>query len=263
MIREENEQLEQMSFWDHIDALRGVLIRSILSVAAFSFVFFVFMDKIFDNVILAPCSSDFIVYRKICALLGPTGLFDSLCEPFRIDLINYNLNAQFFTHLSTSFWLGLIFSFPILMYHLWNFISPALYSHEKRSVMSVFTLGNLFFYSGIAVGYYLIFPVTLRFFATYTVSSLIENTVSLDSYMSNFLTMIFMLGLAFELPLLCKLLSAMGLLKRKFFGLYRKYAVVALLVISAILTPADPFSMILLFIPLWILYEFSALLVKE
>ena len=261
MIQEENEQLEQMSFWDHIDAFRAVMIRAILTIIAFSTIFFIFMNKIFDNVILAPCSSDFIVYRKLCSALAPIGVFDALCAPFSIDLINYNLNAQFYTHLSTSFWLGLIFSFPILMYHLWNFISPALYAHERRSVIYAFSFGNILFYTGILVGYFMIFPLTLRFFATYTVSSLIENAISLESYMSNFLSLIFLLGLAFELPLLCKLLSAMGLLKRRFFSQYRKHAIVALMILAAILTPADPFSMLLLFFPLWLLFVLSAFLV--
>ena len=264
MINDTEQELERMSFWDHLDEFRSILIRSVSTIALFTVIFFCFMEKIFDNFILAPCSSDFIIYRKLCALLNDMNIFvDSLCEPFTISLINYNLNAQFFVHMSTSLWLGLIFSFPIIIYFLWSFISPALYPEEKKGIVSAFALGNIFFYTGILVGYFLVFPITLRFFAFYKVSNLIDNNISFESYMSNFLTMIFLIGIVFELPLLCKILSAMGLIRRSFFKIYRRHAVVVLLIISAIITPSDPFSMIILFIPLWILFELSAFLVKK
>lgn len=263
MIKDKEEELERMTFWEHLDEFRSVIIRSVSTIALFSVIFFCFMEKIFDNFILAPCSSDFIVYRSLCSLMTRLDIMNSLCDPFQVNLINYNLNAQFFVHLSTAFWLGLIFAFPMILYFLWSFVAPALYSNEKKGIVSAFALGNVFFYSGIMVGYLFIFPVTLRFFATYQISQLIENNISLESYMSNFLTMIFLIGVVFELPLLCKLLSSMGFLRRGFFGKYRRHAIVVLMIISALITPSDPFSMIVLFIPLWILYELSAYMVKK
>ena len=261
-MKEQNESSE-MSFWDHIDALRAVLLRSVCVVAGFSLFFFLIMDKFFDKVILAPCSSDFIVYRKFCELFQHLGYSPAFCnEEFNVQLINYSLNSQFFTHISTSFWLGIVFAFPVIIYIFWNFISPALYDNEKKGAGKAFMLGNGLFYLGLAVGYFSVFPITLRFFATYQVSQLIPNMISLESYMSNFLTLNFMMGVVFELPLLCWMLSNMGFIYRSFFSKYRRYAVVVLLIISALITPADPFSMIMLFIPLWILYEASAYLVK-
>ena len=255
---------EEMTFWDHIEALRKVLIQSAIVVGVISILFFVFMTALFDNVILAPCTSDFVVYRWMCALSTRYEFLPDLCSnTFKVDLINYNLNSQFFVHMTTSFWLGIVLSFPIVIFLLWSFISPALYPHEKRNARWAFLFGNVMFYLGLAVGYFSVFPMTLRFLATYQVSEMIPNMISLESYMNNFLTLIFMMGLVFELPLLCWLLSSMGLLHRSFLREYRRYAVVVLLIVAAIITPADPFSMLMLFIPLYLLYEGSAYIVKK
>jgi Twin arginine targeting (Tat) protein translocase TatC len=260
----QNELPEEMSFWDHLDALRKVLINSGLVVVVISLLFFSFMFKIFDNIILAPTSSDFIVYRWMCHLSTRFDFLPDLCSNgFKVELINYNLNAQFFVHMSTSFWLGLVFSFPIVVYQLWSFISPALYENEKKNAKVAFFFGNIMFYLGLFVGYMTIFPMTLRFLATYKVSDMVPNIISLDSYMSNFLTLIFMMGVVFELPLLCWLLSRMGILTRSFFSRYRRHAVVIMLIVAAIITPADPFSMLIMFFPLYLLYEGSAFIVKK
>lgn len=254
----------EMTFWDHIEALRKVLIQSAAVVGVISILFFIFMTTLFDHVILAPCTSDFIVYRWMCALSTRYEFLPDMCDSsFKVELINFNLNSQFFVHMTTSFWLGLVISFPIVIYLLWSFVSPALYPHEKRHAKWAFLFGNAMFYLGLAVGYLSIFPVTLRFLATYQVSEMIPNVISLESYMNNFLTLIFMMGVVFELPLLCWLLSTLGLLHRSFFSNYRRYAIVILLIVAAIITPADPFSMMMLFIPLYLLYEGSAYIVKK
>ena len=142
MIKDKEEELERMTFWEHLDEFRSVIIRSVSTIALFSVIFFCFMEKIFDNFILAPCSSDFIVYRSLCSLMTRLDIMNSLCDPFQVNLINYNLNAQFFVHLSTAFWLGLIFAFPMILYFLWCFVAPALYSNEKKGIVSAFALGN-------------------------------------------------------------------------------------------------------------------------
>ena len=240
---------EEMSFWDHLDALRKVLINAGIIVVVISLLFFAFMFKIFDNIILAPTSSDFIVYRWMCGLSQKYTFLPDLCNSeFIVPLTNYNLNSQFLVHMSTSFWLGIVFSFPVVVYIFWSFISPALYEHEKKNARVAFFFGNIMFYLGLTVGYFTIFPMTLRFFANYKVSELVPNVISLDSYMSSFLTLIFMMGIVFEMPLLCLLLSRMGLITRSFFSKYRRHAVVVMLIGAAILTPADPFSMFLMFI---------------
>jgi sec-independent protein translocase protein TatC len=150
------------------------------------------------------------------------------------------------------------------MYEVWRFISPALYENEKKNVRWVFLFGNIMFFIGCSVGYFLVFPMTLRFLATYQLSAQIVEQVSLDSYMDNFLMLVFIMGVVFEMPLVSWLLSQIGLLHKSFFHKYRRHAIVALLVGAAFITPSsDPFTLSIVFIPLYFLYELSAFFVKK
>ncbi|KAA6314211.1 Sec-independent protein translocase protein TatC, partial [termite gut metagenome] len=159
--------------------------------------------------------------------------------------------------------LALILTFPYLAFELWRFISPALYADEKKNIKWVFMFGTVMFFLGCFVGYLLVFPMTLRFLAGYQLSDMIKNQISLDSYMDNFLMLIFIMGIVFELPLLSWLLSKLGLLNRSFFKKYRRHAVVALLILAAVITPSgDPFTLSVVFIPLYFLYELSSFFVK-
>ena len=182
-----------------------------------------------------------------------------------IDMTNnINVASQFMTHITTSFWFAFVLSFPYLIFEVWRFVSPALYQNEKKSVGLAFTAGTFMFFLGCAVGYTLVFPLTFRFLTEYQLSETIANQISLNSYMGNFLMMIFIMGVVFELPLLAWLLSKMGLVTKDFFRKYRKYAVVVLLVLAAVITPSgDPFTLIVVFLPLYLLYELSILFVKE
>jgi sec-independent protein translocase protein TatC len=165
--------------------------------------------------------------------------------------------------MTTSFWLALILTFPYLIFEFWRFISPALYAGEKRSIRWVCLFGTIMFFIGCAVGYFLVFPMTFRFLSTYQLSEMIENTISLDSYMDMFLMLIFIMGLVFELPLVSWLLSRLGLLDRSFFKKFRRHAIVGLLVLSAVITPSgDPFTLSVVFIPLYFLFELSRFMVK-
>ena len=255
----------EMGFWDHVEALRKVILRALIIVAILSGVFFAYMTELFDSVILAQCYSDFILYKWICGLSRYISFIPDFCsDDFEVHLINIQLASQFFIHMSTSFWLGVVFAFPFIIFQIWKFVSPALYENEKRNARFAFLAGNTMFFIGVAVGYLLVFPLTLRFLAGYHISDLIPNQISLDSYMGNFLTMIFIMGLVFELPLLCWLLSAIGLLHRSFFSKYRRYAIVGLLVLAAVITPSgDPFTLMVVFLPIYLLYEISALFVKK
>lgn len=253
-----------MSFWDHLEDLRVTLFKIGGILITATIVLFVFMPKIFDGIILAPCNGDFVLYRWLTAIASCVpGLGSLSSTDFHVELINIQLASQFFVHMSTSFWLAAVLSFPIVVFFLWQFVSPALYENEKRNARTVFVVGNLLFFLGIAVGYYIVFPFSLRFFATYQISELIPNQISLDSYIDTFLSLIFTMGVVFELPLLSMALSKLGIIRRSFFGRYRRHAVVVLLALAAIITPSDPFSMIAVFLPLYILYEASALLVKK
>lgn len=165
--------------------------------------------------------------------------------------------------MSTSFWMAFVLCFPIVIYLMWSFVSPGLYENEKRGARRSFVFGNLMFFLGVAVGYFIVFPITLRFLANYHVSEMVPNQISLSSYIDTFLMLILVMGLIFELPLVAWLLGRIGLLKRDFFKRYRRHAIVILLIIAAVITPTgDPFTLMVVFLPIYLLYELSALLVK-
>jgi sec-independent protein translocase protein TatC len=259
-----NGQQGQMSFWDHLEELRWALFRVVVVLIVFAVAAFVLMPGIFDRIILAPARPDFFLYQKMCALSRRVPFLPDFCDVnFSIDLINIDLTAQFFRHLSTSFWLSLTLICPYVLFEIWRFVRPALYEHEERKVRGVFLFGTVMFFLGCWVGYSLIFPMTLRFLYTYSLSDVIVNHLSLDSYMDNFLILILVMGVVFEMPLLSWLLSQIGILKKSFFRTYRRHAIVGLLLAAAIITPTgDPFTLSLVFLPLYGLYELSILFVK-
>lgn len=235
-----------MSFWDHLDVLRGALIRMIVSVVLLSVVVFCFKSFVFDYLVLAPASGDFFVYK----LLG---------VDFRMDLINIEISAQFFTHLKVSVILGIVLAFPYIIYEIWRFIAPALYANEIKAVRKAFGFASLLFYLGVAIGYLIVLPITLIFFQSYTVSDSVVNTITLQSYISMLTSMVLLFGLVFEFPTVLAVLSKMGIVHREMLRKYRKHAIVAILIVAAIITPADPFSMIIAALPLYLLYELSVL----
>ena len=235
-----------MSFWDHLDVLRGNLFRSALSVFLASIVMFCFKDFLFGKVILAPSRPDFFMYK----ILG---------GGVSMQLINTEVSAQFFVHLKVSFICGLVIAFPYIIYEIWKFIAPALYDNEMRSVRKAFLGSALLFYAGVATGFCLIFPVTLSFFQGYTVSDAIANTITLNSYISMFSSMVILFGIVFEFPVLIAILSNMGIVTREMLTKYRKHAFVGVLIVAAVITPADPFSMLIAAAPLYLLYELSVI----
>lgn len=233
-----------MSFWDHLDVLRGTLFRSALSVLLVSIVMFCFKNFLFEKIVLAPSRPDFFLYK----ILGGN---------VSMQLINTEVSAQFFVHLKVSFICGFVIAFPYVIYEIWKFIAPALYDNEMRSVRKAFLGSALLFYAGVATGFCLIFPVTLSFFQGYTVSDTIANTVTLNSYISMFSSMVILFGIVFEFPVLIAILSNMGIVTKDTLKKYRKYAFVGVLIVAAIITPADPFSMMIAAAPLYLLYELS------
>lgn len=253
-----------LSFWDHLEEFRWTLIRSIAALFIFAIIAFAFMPYIYDSIIMGPTRADFFLYKYLCVATSAVPFLPDFCDDtFHVNIININLASQFFRHMTTSFWLALILTFPYLAFEIWRFISPALYENEKKSIRWVFLFGTIMFFLGCVVGYSLVFPMTFRFLATYQLSEVIVNEISLDSYMDNFLMLIFVMGIVFELPLLSWLLSQLGLLNRSFFKKFRRHAIVGLLVLSAIITPSgDPFTLSVVFIPLYFLYELSAFFVK-
>ncbi|MDE6611660.1 MAG: twin-arginine translocase subunit TatC [Muribaculaceae bacterium] len=256
----------QMSFWEHLDDLRRVVFRIVIVMAVIAVISFTAMPWMFDKVIMAPCAGDFVTYRAFDRLAAAAGLGGELStDPsFRVDIVSLELTSQLFVHLSAAFWVAFVVGFPVIIYLLWGFVSPALYDHEKRGAVRAFVCGNIMFYLGVATGYFLVFPLAVRFLADYQLSSAIRPIVSLDSYMDNFFMLLVMMGAVFELPLLAWLFGRMGLLTRDFFGRYRRHAIVILMIVAAFITPTgDPFTLFVVFIPIYALWEMSARLVPR
>ena len=242
------EKGSEMSFWDHLDVLRWVIIRSGVVYVTISLSLFC-LKKFLFNVVLAPANGDFIIYR----------LFN---VDFSLTLINIEIAAQFLTHLKVAFIAGFVISFPYIAYELWTFISPALYEKEKKIAVRVLVAAFFLFYAGVFIGYFLIFPLALNFFQDYSVSSLVSNTISLDSYISLFFAMILLVGVLFEFPIVIYLLSMLGLVNRPMLRKYRRHAFVAAVILGVIIT-SDPFSLSLVTGILYALYEVSIFICKK
>lgn len=254
-----------MSFWDHLEEFRWTLIRIIGALFVFTIAGLIVIPYIFDSVILAPSSSDFVTYRFLDkASKTLTFLPDFSAEAFNIEMLNINMTTQFMTYISTSFAFAVLCTIPYILFQLWRFVSPALYENEAKGIKTAFTFGGAMFVIGCLMGYFIVFPLIFRFLITFELSDAIRNTISLDSYMNNFYTLILIMGLVFELPLIFWLLSNLGLIYRPFFRKYRRHAIVGALVLAALITPSgDPFSLFVVTLPLYMLWEISAFVVKK
>lgn len=240
----------EMTFWDHLEELRGTLIRSLIALCVMMVVGLVFRNFLFEKIILLPAKSDFFIYRWF-----------HLAHD--IQIVNLEISGQFIVHLRASLMLSVVLSCPYLIWELWKFISPALYPEEKQGVGKAFLLSSSLFYLGVAVGYFILLPVCLAFFQGYTVSDNVANTFSLQSYMSMFGSMVLLIGIVFEFPILIMILSEMGVLDSEMLKKGRRYAIVAVLIVAAVITPADLGSMVIVSIPLYGLYELSILFCKN
>lgn len=238
---------QQMSFWDHLDVLRATLFRSVLAVCVCSCFGLIFKNFLFEQIILAPTKPGFCVYE----LLGWN---------FSMDLINVEVSAQFFVHIRAALMAGLVLAFPLIIWEIWKFVAPALYEKEKKALRIAFGMASGLFYLGVLVGYFMVLPICLQFFMNYTVSDAVANTITLNSYMSMFSSMVILIGLVFEFPTVVLALSKLGILDRDILKQGRKYAFVVILIIAAFITPSDPVSMFVLALPLYLLFELSILL---
>ena len=260
-IEEEETQEGAMSFWDHLEVLRWALFRSACVLMVVMVGTFIAMPYIFDRFILAPTSNDFFTYRWLNAI--GRGIV-KLSPDFDVQIININVASQFMTHISTSISLAAVIAFPYFIWEIWKFIEPALFEDEIKHLRPAFLGGTVMFYLGCAIGYTLVFPFTFRFLVEYNLSPNIVNQINLQSYIDNFTMLILVMGIVFEMPLLAWLLSLFGILKKSFLREYKKHAVVVLLISAAIITPSgDPFTLMLVFIPLYVLYELSILVVRD
>ena len=251
---------DKQSFWGHLDVLRAAIVRIVAVAVVFGIAAFCFKEKLFA-VVLAPKNDGFITYRlfnRIAAWAGgETG-------SFTVQLINTGLAGQFIIHMKAALCAGVLCASPYILYQLFRFVSPALYVNERKYVVQVVGGGYAMFALGVAVSYFLIFPLTFRFLETYQVSGEVENMIALQSYISTLMTMSLAMGLVFEIPILSWLFAKLGFLSADFMRKYRKHAIVVILVVAAIITPtSDVFTLSLVSLPIWILYETSILLVSK
>ena len=242
---------EVMTFWDHLDELRSVIIRSLVITVLAGAVAFCLKEQLFA-VVLAPRTSDFITFR----LMG--------VEPFSIHLMNTGLTEQFMVHLKTAMYVGVLVASPYIIFLLFRFVSPALYDNERKYATALVTSGYLMFMLGTLLNYFLIFPLTVKFLGTYQVSEDVANMLTLQSYMDTLIMMSLVMGIVFELPVVSWLLGKMGLINASMMKTWRKHAIVAILIVSAIITPTtDAFTLFIVALPIWLLYEVSILIVRN
>lgn len=267
--REEMQQ-EEMTFWEHLEQLRWHIVRSISAVVILGIVAFLSKDIIFNYIILAPKSSEFITNRALCELgkwlsgywsaISP----DALCiENFNLKLINIKMAGQFLIHLYISVFAGIIVAIPYIIYEIWRFVKPALYKHEQQHTRGAVFWSSFLFLVGISFSYFLIVPLAVMFLGSYNVSASVENQIALTSYISTVVTLTFAVGLVFELPIFVFFLTKVGIVTPDFLRKNRKVMFVIVLILAAIITPADVFSQILVAIPLVGLYEISILISKR
>ncbi len=252
-----------MSFWDHLEALRKHIIRSLIAVVVLATIAFLNRKLVFDFIILAPSNSDFITYRMLCKL-GHFLSSNALCvKDMHLQIINIKMSGQFLTHMYISIVAGFILAFPYILWEIWRFVQPALYEKERKYSRGGVLISTGLFLLGVLFSYFLIVPLTVNFLGTYNVSSEVSNRISLNSYISTVVSVTFAVGVVFELPILVYFLTRIGILTPDFMKKNRKYMFVILLILAAIITPPDMFSQIMVVIPLWGLYEFSIVVSKR
>lgn len=251
----------EMSFMDHLEELRWLLVRSTVAILIGGCVAFTFSSYIFENIIFAPQKSDFLTYRIFCELANRYDLDKSFCItdiPFKIQ--SRTMDGQFTTDIWTSITAGLILAFPFILWEFWKFISPALYDNEKKNAVAFIVSTSLLFFLGVLFGYYLIMPLSINFLANYKISEVVENNIDLDSYLSLVKTTVISCGLVFELPIIIFFLAKIGLVTAGFLRKYRRYAYVIILILAAVVTPPDVVSQMTVTIPMVILFEASILI---
>jgi sec-independent protein translocase protein TatC len=249
----------QMSFLDHLEALRSHLIRATIAIVIATVTLFCYRAFIFDALLFAPKHSDFITYRLLCKLSHFLQMGDALCiSNFGFELINTTLSGQFTMHMWVAFVGGLVVAFPYIVWELWRFIKPALSTKELTYSRGIVFFTTLLFVIGILFGYYVISPLSINFLGTYAVSNDVKNMIEMDSYISTITTITLASGLVFELPIVIYFLTKIGLITPAFMKKYRKHAIVVILLLAAVITPSpDVTSQMLVAIPIYILYEGS------
>jgi len=252
------EDEEGMTFWEHLDQLRGTLWRSIIAILATSTFAFMFKEVLFDDIILAPKAKSFITYRLLCKL-GDLLSMPSVCvDPSHFNLINITLAGQFVSHMNISLIAGLILALPYVLWELWRFIKPGLTDDEIRSSRGAVAIISFLFLIGVLFSYFIVAPLMINFLGGYEVSASVTNQIALNSYVSSITLMTLLMGLLFELPVLVLFLTKIGIVTPKLLKRYRKHTIVVILIVAGVITPSpDMFSQLVVAIPLYALFEAS------
>ncbi|MEN6455059.1 MAG: twin-arginine translocase subunit TatC [Prolixibacteraceae bacterium] len=254
---------EEMSFLEHLEELRWHIIRSFLAIVIFSVLAFIEKDIIFDKIIFSPKRPDFWTNRMFGLLADFLGTDSVRINTKEFQLISINMSGQFMTHFWTSVIVGLIIASPYVIYEIWRFIKPALYEKERKySTGAVFYMSVLFIL-GVLFGYYLIVPLSVHFLGSYSISNSVANQINILSYINTVTSITLASGIIFELPVVVYVLSKVGILTPDMMSKYRRHAYIVLLIISAIITPPDVFSQIMVCIPLVFLYEIGIIISKR
>jgi len=255
---------KELSFLDHLEELRWLLIRSCIAILIASVIAVVFNEFIFDVIIFGPKKGDFVTYQFFCDLAKRFDLDQSFCNnelPFVIQ--NRTMDGQLSVMIWTCITAGFILAFPFILWEFWKFISPALYSNERKYAKLFLLISSLLFFLGVMFGYFVLVPLSINFLANFTISSVVENQIDINSYISLVKTTSLATGLVFELPIIIFFLTYLGLITDAFLKEYRRYAYVLILIVAAVVTPPDVISQMIVTIPLVILYEVSILISKR
>ena len=262
-IEKNKTKEKEMSFLDHLEELRWHLIRSVVAVLIFATLAFLAKGFIFDVLIFGPKNADFPTYKLLCNIAQAIGFKDSFCFtelPFRIQ--SRTMAGQFSAHLWTSILAGFIIAFPYVLFEMWSFVSPGLKQNERSSSRGFIITASLLFFIGVLFGYYIVTPLSINFLGSYQVSNAVHNDFDLSSYIGLLRASVLASGLIFELPILIYFLTKIGLVTPQYLKKYRKFALVIVLTISAVITPPDIASQVIVAIPILILYEVSIFISK-
>lgn len=260
MAKRKQVNPDEMSFLDHLEELRWHLIRATLAIVIVGTVAFIFKDFIFDEIIFAPADADFISYEMLCKLANFFGSDKGCINEMDFIIQNRTMGGQFNAAIWTSIIVGLVVAFPYVVYEFWRFISPGLYEKERKNSRGFIVVSSLLFFMGVLFGYYIIAPLSINFLANFTVGDMVKNEFDISSYIGLVRASAIAAGLIFELPIVIYFFTKIGLVTPQFLRKYRKYALVIVLIVAAIITPPDISTQVIVSIPILILYEVSILI---
>ncbi len=246
---------DEMSFLEHLEVLRWHILRSILVIVLFAIIAFIFKGIVFNDILLAPKMPEFITNRLLCEFGQRINILKLCINTKPLEVISIKMAGQFSMHIMVSLVAGLVVAFPYVFYEMWTFVVPALYTREKRHARGAVFYSSVLFLMGVVFGYFVIVPLSVHFLGSYSVSEEVTNQINLISYVSTIASVVLAAGIVFELPILVYFLSRVGLVTPKFLKKYRRHSLVLILALSAIITPPDIFSQLLVSGPLIILYE--------